>query len=63
MRNLKTILIAVFLLQSIVSFGQANGEAWFYALDHTNKVMYLTELQDKVVKDKYSNPDAWRNGL
>lgn len=63
MKKLKSILIILFLLCSIVSFAQAKGEAWFYALDHANKVMYVTELQYIVVEDKYNNPNAWRNGF
>ena len=43
--------------------GQAKGEAWFYAVDHTNKIMYLTELQNVDVADNHNNPDAWRNGF
>lgn len=45
------------------SWAQAKGEAWFYATDNINKVVYLTELQNVEVADKNNNPNAWRNGF
>ncbi|WP_445713613.1 hypothetical protein [Flavobacterium sp.] len=60
---MKLLLTTLLLIISTQSFSQAKGEAWFYAVDHTNKIMYLTELQNVVVADKHNNPDAWRNGF
>ncbi|RWU05034.1 hypothetical protein [Pedobacter chitinilyticus] len=60
---MKNSLLIALLLHVFNAFPQAKGEAWFYAMDHTNKVVYLTELQEVVVEDKYNHANAWRQGF
>ncbi|WP_461486228.1 hypothetical protein [Pedobacter sp.] len=57
------LILFFLMLNATKVFAQAKGEAWFYAMDNNNKVVYLTELQDVTVADKHNNPDAWRNGF
>ncbi|WP_367754452.1 hypothetical protein [Flavobacterium sp. WC2430] len=63
MKTIKILITALLMVLSVQSFSQAKGEAWFYATDFTNKTMYLTELQNVVIEEKYNNPDAWRYGF
>ena len=55
-------LLSAFLFANSI-FAQAKGEAWFYAIDNINKIVYITELEQVTVPDNLNNPDAWRNGF
>ena len=63
MRTLKHTLLLFAILFANSSFAQARGEAWFYAIDNTNNIVYITELEQLTVPDNLNNPDAWRNGF
>lgn len=63
MKTPKHTLFLFAILFAHSSFPQAKGEAWFYAQDNTNKILYITELEQVTVPDHLNNPDAWRNGF
>ena len=63
MKTLKYTLFLFAILFANGIFAQAKGEAWFYAIDNINKIVYITELEQVTVLDNLNNPDAWRNGF
>jgi len=63
MKTLKHTLFLFAILFANSIFAQAKGEAWFYAIDNINKIVYITELEQVTVPDNLNNPDAWRNGF
>lgn len=63
MKTLKHTLLLFTIITAHSVFAQAKGEAWFYAIDNVNKIVYITELEQVSVPDNLNNPDAWRNGF
>ena len=63
MKTIKILFLFVGMLVSGALSGQAKGEAWFYAIDNTNKIVYITELEQITVPDNLNNNEAWRNGF
>ena len=60
---MRTLFLLSAFLFAHFSLAQAKGEAWFYAIDNINKIVYITELEQVTVPDNLNNPDAWRNGF
>ncbi|MFY7665671.1 hypothetical protein [Flavobacterium sp.] len=63
MKTIKILFLFVGMLMSSAVSAQAKGEAWFYAIDNTNKIVYITELEQITVPDNLNNHEAWRNGF
>ena len=63
MKTIKTLFLFVGMLVSGLVSAQAKGEAWFYAIDNTNKIVYITELQQVTVADNLNNHQAWQDGF